>query len=268
MRYIEGLDTLSGALIPYVGLGTYALCGKELHDAIGHTLSSGYRLIDTASFYGNEKEVGAAIRSSSIKREDLFIITKLYPSEYKDARYKVKEAIERLDIAYLDMMMLHHPSHDDIDAYRAFEEAIDKGYVRYGGVSCYYEKEIDRFLSQVRIRPQIVQNEMHPYYQDAKVLEHLKALGLLAQSWYPLAGRGYTKQLLEDEVIKDIAKRYHKTSAQVVLRWNIERDIIVIPGSSDKKHIEENIDIFDFKLDQDDMQAIALLERHEKHDWY
>lgn len=155
-----------------------------------------------------------------------------------------------------------------LDNICAIEEAIQDGKVRSAGVSCYYIRETNRFLPKAGIKPALVQNEIHPYYQDSRVIRHIQSLDLAVQSWYPLGGRGYTKVLLENKTLCQIAAVHGKSPAQVILRWDLQRGVIVIPGSSNEKHICENISIFDFKLTNEEMERIAALNKDEKHDWY
>ena len=257
-----------GYCMPVLGLGTYALHGSACTDAVRTALQSGYRLIDTASFYGNEKEVGMGVRQSGVPREEVFVITKLYPNQYARAAKAIDEALEKLDIGYVDMMLLHHPAPNDVTAYRAIEQAVRDGKVRSAGISCYYIRETDAFLPKVTGKPALIQNEIHPYYQDSAAVRHIQGLGIAVQAWYPLGGRGYTGALLGDPVIGRIAAAHGKSPAQVILRWNLQNGVIVIPGSSNPEHIRENISVFDFALSSAEMQEIARLNRNEKHDWY
>lgn len=231
-------------------------------------IEAGYRLVDTASFYRNEREVGRGIKESGIRREDVCITTKLYPDQYSDADRAIDSALSRLGTDYIDIMMLHHPSSNDTEAYHAIEKAVEDGRVRSAALSCYYIRELSAFLSRVDIKPVIVQNEIHPYYQDTEAAEFIRSKGIAVQAWYPLGGRGYTEKLLHDPVISAIADRHDKTSAQIILRWDFQRNILAIPGSSSPDHIRENLDIFDFSLSNEEMQKIAQLNRNEKHDWY
>ena len=258
----------SGYDMPVLGIGTYSLRGKTCVNAVRTALESGYRLIDTATFYGNEREVGEAVRDSGIPRGEIFVTTKLYPSEFDHAERALDEALSRLDIGYADLVLLHHPGRGDAEAYAAIERAIRAGRVRSAGVSCYYIREIDGFLPRVETPPALVQNEIHPYYQDAAPTEHIQSLGIPVQAWYPLGGRGWAHRLLADPTLLEIAAAHGKSAAQVVLRWELQRGILTIPGSSDPAHIRENISVFDFALAEDEMRRIAALERAEKHDWY
>ncbi len=260
----------SGYEMPVVGLGTYSLHGSTCTNAVRTAIENGYRMIDTASFYGNEREVGACVRASGVPRNDIFVITKLYPNQYSHAGRAIDEALKELDIGYIDLMLLHHPGANEITAYREIEKAIEEGKVRSAGVSCYYIRETDAFLRKVSIPPALIQNEIHPYYQDTDVVRHIQSLSqkIAVQSWYPLGGRGYTDSMLNNKVIGDIAERHGKSPAQVILRWDLQNGIVAIPGSSNPEHIRENISVFDFALTPDEMKEIAGLNRNEKHDWY
>lgn len=258
----------SGYDMPIVGLGTYSLHGATCINSVKSALALGFRKFDTASIYGNEEEVGQGIRESGVPREEIFVATKLYPNQYADPEAAIEECLRKLDIGYIDLMLLHHPGTDDVKAYKAMEKYVAAGKIRSIGVSCYYVKKIDEFLPKVNIKPVLVQNEIHPYYQDTEVVEHLHALGIVVEAWYPLGGRGHQKELLSDPVLSEIAARHNKSVAQVILRWDLQRGVVIIPGSSNPDHIKENISIFDFSLTDDEMAQIAALNRNEKHDWY
>lgn len=257
-----------GNIMPIIGLGTYSLTGDVCISSVSVALKSGYRLIDTAYIYNNEESIGKAIKNSGIQREEIFITTKLYPNQYANAESAINDALKRLDVDYIDLMLLHHPGKDDVNAYKAMEKAVKGGKIHSIGLSCYYIKELKEFLPQITIIPALVQNEIHPYYQDTSVIEFIQKKGIVVEGWYPLGGRGYTKDMLSDEVLKDIGKKYHKTVAQVILRWNLQRNVVIIPGTSNPAHMKENMDIFDFELTEEDMQKISQLNRNEKHDWY
>ena len=262
----------SGYAMPSLGLGTYSLSGETCIDSIYTAIKNGYRSIDTAYMYHNEKEVGSAIKKAIddglVTREDMFITTKLYPNQFADPDTAIEEALEKLDIDYIDLMLLHHPGTDDVKAYQAIEKYIQKGKIHSVGLSNYYIEELDDFLPQVKTPPALIQNEIHPYYQELKVVPYIQSHGIMMEGWYPLGGRGHQSELLADEVLVDIAKNHQKSVAQVILRWNIQRQVIAIPGSSHPDHIKENISIFDFKLTDEEMSRITKLERNEKHDWY
>lgn len=258
----------SGYIIPLNGIGTYSLTGDECYNSIRSALDSGVRLIDTAYMYNNEEEVGRAIRDSNVPREEIFVITKIYPTQYDNTEQAIEMALDKLDIGYIDMMLLHHPGDGDVEAYKAMEKYVEQGKIRSLGLSNWYVEELEEFLPQVDIMPALVQNEIHPYYQENDVIPYIQSLGIVVQGWYPFGGRGHTSELLNDEVIVDIAKNHNVSAAQVILRWNLQKGVVVIPGSSNPEHIKENTKIYDFELTDDEMNRINALDRNEKHDWY
>lgn len=263
----------SGYEMPINGLGTYSLHGDVYVNSVKYALSNNVRLIDTASAYGNEKEVGQAIREAisegTIKREDVFVITKIYPgSEMANPEAAIQACLDRLDIDYVDMMLLHHPDRNDVKAYKAIEQFVRNGKIRSIGLSNWYVEELESFLPQITITPALVQNEIHPYYQENDVIPFIQEKGIVVQGWYPLGGRGHTKELLNDSVISEIAKAHNVSSAQVILRWNLQKGVVVIPGSSNPDHIKENTELYHFTLTEDEMKRINELDRNEKHDWY
>lgn len=258
----------SGYEMPIYGLGTYSLHDEECKNSVTAALNSGVRLIDTAHAYGNEAEIGEAIRDSGIPREEIFVITKLYPDQFSDPDAAIEEALAKLNIGYIDMMLLHHPGDGDVEAYHAMENAVAEGKIHSIGLSNWYVEELEEFLPQVTITPALVQNEIHPYYQENDVIPYIQEQGIVVQGWYPLGGRGHTEELLNDPVISEIAKAHGKSSAQIILRWNLQKGVVVIPGSSNPDHIQENTELFDFTLTDDEMAQINALDRNEKHDWY
>lgn len=258
----------SGYEMPILGLGTYSLLGNTCVESVKSALNLGYRLIDTAYMYQNEKEVGQAIRESGVPRSEIFVITKLYPNQFSNPKQAIQDALDKLDIEYIDMMLLHHPGTNDVEAYLEIEEFVKSGKIRSIGLSNWYIEEIDEFISKVNIKPALIQNEIHPYYQETEVVKYMHDLGIVMQAWYPLGGRGYTKELLNNEVIVKIAENHNVSSAQVILRWDMQNGVVAIPGSSNPIHQLENISIFEFELSDEEMQQMASLERFEKHDWY
>ncbi len=258
----------SGYEMPIMGLGTYSLSDEECAVSIAALLEAGGRLIDTAYMYHNEAAVGKAVRESDVPREEIFVITKLYPNQYDSAAEAIDEALEKMGLDYIDMMLLHHPGTNDVEAYKAMEQAVADGKIRSIGLSNWYVEELEEFLPQVTITPALVQNEIHPYYQENDVIPYIQNLGIVVQGWYPFGGRGYTAELLSDETIAAIAATHDVTSAQVILRWNLQKGVVVIPGSSNPDHIRENLDLFGFELTDEEMEQINALDRNEKHDWY
>lgn len=258
----------SGYEMPIMGIGTYSLSDEVCASSVSHSLKAGGRLIDTAHIYGNEIGVGQGVRESGVPREDVFITTKLYMDQYSNAEAAIDEALEKLGVEYIDLMLLHHPGSSDVEAYQAMEKAVADGKIRSIGLSNWYVEELEEFLPQITIMPAVVQNEIHPYYQDNDVIPFIQAKGIVVEGWYPLGGRGHTAELLGDETISAIAKAHKVSSAQVILRWNLQKGVVVIPGSSNPDHIKENLQLFNFSLTDDEMAAINALDRNEKHDWY
>ena len=262
----------SGYDMPIAGLGTYALDHDTCVSSVMALLENGGRLIDTAYMYGNEEAVGEGVRRGmeayGIPREDIFVITKIYPSQFSDPEAAVDMALQKLDIDYIDMMLLHHPGTGDVNAYKTMEKYVEAGKIHSLGLSNWYVEELTEFLPQVTIMPALVQNEIHPYYQEQDVVPFIQDKGIVVQCWYPLGGRGYTAELLGNETIQAIAQAHGVSAAQVILRWDLQRGIVVIPGSSNPKHIQENLDLFSFELSDEEMLQIAALDRGEKHDWY
>ena len=262
----------SGYEMPILGLGTYALDYDTCVSSVKTLLRNGGRLIDTAYMYGNEDAVGEGVRQAmaeyGIPREEIFVITKIYPNQFHDPEAAIDMALEKLNIDYIDMMLLHHPGTDDVKAYKAMEKYVEQGKIRSLGLSNWYVKELTSFLPQVTITPALVQNEIHPYYQEQEVVPFIQKKGIVVQCWYPLGGRGYTAELLGDETICAIAEAHGVSAAQVILRWDLQRGIVVIPGSGNEQHIIENLDLFGFELTAEEMEQIAALDRGEKHDWY
>ncbi len=262
----------NGYEMPMLGIGTYSLHDEICVNSIYTAIQYGYRKIDTAYMYENEKEVGEAVRKAIndgiVTRSEMFITTKLYPNQFDNPEVAIEQALEKLDIDYIDLMLLHHPGENDVKAYKAIEKYVEQGKIKSIGLSNYYIEEIDAFLPKVSIKPVLVQNEIHPYYQESNVVKHIQELGIVMEGWYPLGGRGHQKELLNDEILVKIAKSHNKSVAQVILRWDYQKNVVVIPGSSNPNHILENISIFDFELTDEEMKQIENLNRDEKHDWY
>ena len=262
----------SGYTMPILGLGTYALDHDTCVNSVMALIEHGGRLIDTAYMYGNEEAVGEGVRRAmeafGVPREEIFVITKIYPSQFDRPEEAIDMALEKLDLGYIDMMLLHHPGRNDVKAYLAMEEYVRQGKIRSLGLSNWYIEELADFLPRVHITPALVQNEIHPYYQEQDVVPFIQEKGIVVQCWYPLSGRGYTGEMLQDETISAIAENHGVSPAQVILRWDLHRGVVVIPGSSNPDHIRENLDLFGFELTEDEMESMAALDRGEKHDWY
>lgn len=258
----------SGYEMPLNGIGTYSLTGETCYNSVLSALESGVRLIDTAYMYGNEEEIGRAIKDSNIPREEIFITTKIYPSQFSNPKEAIDMAFEKLDLEYIDLMLLHHPGTNDVKAYKEMEKYVEEGKIRSIGLSNWYIKELQEFLPQITIIPALVQNEIHPYYQENDVIPFIQKLGIVVEGWYPFGGRGHTSELFNNETIVEIAKKHNVSSAQVILRWNLQKGVVVIPGSSNPSHIKENTEIYDFELTDEEINLINNLDCNEKHDWY
>ena len=261
----------SGYEMPILGLGTWTQNDEETANSVYYALEDGYRLIDTAQYYGNEKGVGdglrRAINDGIVTREEVFITTKIMPSSYNNAYNSIDESLTKLDTDYIDLLLIHQPGSNDEAVYKAMEQGVRDGKVRTIGISNYYTKEeVEKVLSYATITPSVIQNENHIYYQNTELQEYVSRYGIIIESWYPFGGRGHTSENFNNNVIKELAEKYNKTSAQIILRWQLQAGYIVIPGSSNPDHIAENYDIFDFELSEDDMNNIANINRNQRYD--
>ena len=272
--FVEDVTLNSGYKMPVLGIGTFTLSNEEAENSVYWALRDGYRLIDTARIYGNEVGVGRGIRRAIdegiVTRDEIFVTTKMWTSDYDHPEEAIDASLQRLGLDYIDLMILHHsqPSNDVI-AYKGMEEAVTEGKLHSIGLSNYYTiEDFERLASQVDITPAILQNENHPYYQNTKLQEELEDYGTYIESWFPLGGRGHTQELFDDPTISSIAEAHNKTSAQILLRWHIQAGYITIPGSSNEAHIAENYDIFDFELSDDEMEQIRNMDRQERNASY
>ena len=256
--------------MPIFGIGTFALSSEQAENSVYWALRDGYHLIDTARIYGNEDGVGRGIRRAIeegyVTREDSFVTTKMWTSDFGNGDAAIDASLERLGLDYIDLMILHHsqPS-NDVDAYQAMERAVADGKLRCIGLSNYYEPEdFDRLVNATTTVPALLQNETHPYHQSTEMKAHIAQYGTVMESWFPLGGRGNTQVLFNDPTIAAIAGAHGKTSAQVILRWHLQAGNIAIPGSSNPDHILENISIFDFELTDDEMAQMTGLDRNDR----
>lgn len=261
----------SGYEMPILGLGTWTQNNEETANSVYYALEDGYRLIDTAQYYGNEKGVGEgikrAINDGIVTREEVFITTKIMPSSYNNAYSSIDDSLERLGVDYIDLLLIHQPGSNDEAVYKAMEQGVRDGKVKSIGISNYYTKEeIDEILSYATITPAVIQNENHIYYQNIELQEYVSKYGIIIESWYPFGGRGHTSENFDNEIIKRIADKYNKTSAQIILRWQLQAGYIVIPGSSNPDHILENYSIFDFELDEEDMKDITNINKKRRYE--
>ena len=250
----------NGVRLPQLGFGTLGQAGEQVTENVAFALNHGYQLIDTANRYGNEVEVGRGLKKSGKKREDFYVETKLGPTLYENDR-AIDATLARLDVGYIDLMVLHHPVNNYIYAYRMLEKAYRAGKLRAIGLSNFPVDKIRQIMAECEIAPALMQVECHPYYPAEHAKLFCDEQGIALQSWYPL-GHG-NAGLLQDPVLEMLAQMHQKTTAQIILRWHIQMGFGPVPGSSSPDHIRQNADIFDFSLTDEDMARIAVLNKHE-----
>ena len=261
MKYV----TLNnGVKMPILGFGVFQIDDmKECEEAVYNALKAGYRLIDTAAAYGNEEAVGRAIKSSGIPREEIFVTTKLWVSDanYEKAKLAFETSLKKLDLEYIDLYLIHQPFNDVYGAWRAMTELYKEGKIKAIGVSNFYPDRLVDFIMNNEVVPAVNQVETHPFDQQVKANEIMKEYGVQIESWGPFAeGKN---GIFTNEILSEIGKKYNKSVAQVILRWLIQRDVVVIPKSVRKERIEENFNVFDFELNSEDMEKISELDKKE-----
>ena len=255
--------TLTGDVVmPMAGIGTFLLSPDEAEASCVSALAGGCRLIDTANAYVNERAVGRAMKRSGLKREEIFLETKLWPSFYEQAD-AVEKTMERLDTGYIDLLLIHQPAGNYAAGYRLMEKAYKEGKVRAIGLSNFNMEQIKEILSICEVKPAILQTEVHPYFQEKELKKFLTSQGMAIQAWYPL-GHG-DKALIEEPVFSKLAQKYGKSNAQIILRWHIQSGNIVIPGSKNPAHIKDNFALFDFALTEEEMAEIAALDKNTRY---
>ena len=261
MKYV----TLNnGVKMPILGFGVFQIDDmKECEEAVYNALKAGYRLIDTAAAYGNEEAVGRAIKRSGIPREEIFVTTKLWVSDanYEKAKLAFETSLKKLDLEYIDLYLIHQPFNDVYGAWRAMTELYKEGKIKAIGVSNFYSDRLVDFIMNNEVVPAVNQVETHPFNQQVKANEIMKEYGVQIESWGPFAeGKN---GIFTNEILSEIGKKYNKSVAQVILRWLIQRDVVVIPKSVRKERIEENFNVFDFELNSEDMGKISELDKKE-----
>lgn len=252
----------NGVKMPMAGIGTFLLSPDEAEASMLSALQCGYRLIDTANAYVNEKAVGRAMKRSGLNREEIFLETKLWPSFYEqdDA---VDKTLARLDTDYIDLLLIHQPAGNYIAGYRQMEKAYKEGKVRAIGLSNFNEAQIREILEICEVKPSVLQSEVHPYSQEQALKQFLAQEGMVIQAWYPL-GHG-DKALINEPLFTELAQKYGKRNAQIILRWHIQDGNIVIPGSKNAEHIRDNFDLFDFSLSDEEMAKIAAMDQKKRY---
>ena len=261
----------SGYTMPVIGLGTWTLSNDQAEASVYAALKTGMRLIDTARYYGNEVGVGRGIRRAIeegfVTRAEIFVTSKIMPSDYGRAARGIDDSLKDLGLDYVDLMLIHQPGWNDEAVYRALEEGVRDGKLRSIGISNYYTPEaVEEILSFAKIMPAVIQNENHLFYQNNELREYVKQFGIVLESWYPFGGRGHTGEHFRNEVITGLAAKYGKTPAQIILRWHLQAGYVVIPGSSNPDHIAENYNVFDFELTPDEMARITALDKQERYE--
>ena len=255
--------TLSNQVqIPAVGIGTFMMTPDQVEQAVVDALACGYCMIDTAQAYMNECAVGRGIKRSGVAREDIFISTKIWASQYL-TEGTVEKGLELLGTDYIDLMFIHQPAGDFMAGYRKLEKAYKEGKIKSIGISNFQGAALKKLLEECEIKPHVIQMEAHPYYRDEETIAALAPCGCCVMAWYPL-GHG-DHALLEEPVVKELAEKYGKSTAQVILRWHTQVGNIVIPGSTNPEHIKANLNIFDFELTEEEMKQMAGLNKNVRY---
>lgn len=261
MKFVE---LNNGVKMPQLGFGVFQIPDlKECEQAVLDAIDSGYRLIDTAAAYHNEEAVGAAIKKSGVAREKLFITSKLWVSDasYKRAKKGIETSLNKLGLDYIDLYLLHQPYGDVIGAWKALEEAYHAGKIRAIGVSNFYADQLKNLILTCDVKPVINQIEVNPWYQQKQEIKLNQAEDVRVEAWAPFAEGKHN--IFQNEVLAEIGQKYGKANGQVILRWLMQRGIVVIPKSVHKNRMKENFDVFDFELSDEDMQTIAKLDKDE-----
>ena len=265
MKNIPSLTLSNGVKIPQFGYGVYLVPEEECEKCCLEAIKLGYRHIDTAHAYNNEKEVGLAVKKCGLPRKELFITSKLWPTEYGEGKTleAIKKMLKRLDMEYLDLILLHQAGGDYCGAYKDMEKALEMGLVKSIGLSNFESDDLDEILKISKVKPHVEQLECHPYYQQTKLKKKLEPYKTIIESWYPI-GHG-DKELLNEPIFVKMGKKYNKTTAQIILRWHIQAGYVVFPKSTNPVHIKENLDIFDFNLSNEEMEEIHKLDNKKRY---
>ena len=255
---MENVRLNNGVEMPNFGIGTFLLSPDEAEESVFNALKCGYKMVDTANAYMNEKAVGRAIKKSGVKREDIFVSTKLWPTVYENES-AVDDTLKRLGLDYIDLLFIHQPAGNYMAGYRQMEKAYKEGKIKAIGISNFHDEKLQEILDNAEIKPQVIQTEAHPYFPQNQLMDQLKDYDIKLMAWYPL-GHG-DHALINEPVFAKLAEKYNKKPAQIILRWHTQMGFIVIPGSKNPDHVKENFDIFDFKLTDDEMKEIAAIDK-------
>ena len=255
---MEFFTLSNGIRMPMAGIGVFMMSPAEAESAVENALKSGVRLIDTANGYMNESGTGRGIKKSGVAREEIFLVTKLWPTVY-EKETAIEETLKRLDTDYIDLLFLHQPTDNWREGYKNIEEAYKAGKVKAIGLSNFPDELLREAIDTMEIKPHVVQVEAHPYFPQTELKKILAETGMGLMAWYPL-GHG-DKNLVNEPVFTELAEKYGKTNAQIILRWHTQSGNVVIPGSKNPDHIRDNFDIFDFRLSDEDMKRIASVDK-------
>lgn len=260
---VEQITLNNGVKMPLIGFGTYEIRGSEGIQLIEEAIQIGYRMLDTAHMYENEKEVGQGVKKSGIRREELFITTKLNQpfNSYEKAKQGIELSLNNMNLEYIDLYLIHEPYTNGLDMYRALKEYYDKGIIRAIGISNYSRRKYDDFIKLCGIVPAVNQIESHVYYPQLEFIEHMRKNGTTAQAWAPLAGGN--RNVGNEKVLCDIGEKYGKSPYQVALRYLIQNGISVIPKTHHISRMKSNFEVLDFQLNEQDMHQIELLDQKE-----
>ena len=259
---MEYLTLNNGNKMPMAGIGVFLLKPEETELSVLSALADGIRLIDTANAYMNEKAVGRAMKKSGVAREDIFLVTKLWPTVYTDEN-AVDETLARLGTDYVDLLFLHQPAGDWRTGYKMMEKAYKEGKVKALGVSNFPIEWLKEIIETAEIKPQMVQVEAHPYFPQTELKKVLAETGMGLMAWYPL-GHG-DKNLINEPVFTKLAEKYGKSNAQIILRWHVQSGNVIFPGSRNPAHIRDNFNIFDFTLTDEEMAEIAAVDKNVRY---
>ena len=259
---MEKIKLNNGIECPVVGIGTFMLSPVDAENSTKEALKMGYRLVDTANAYVNERAVGRGIKNSGIAREEIFLSTKLWPSEYENPN-AVDETLERLGVDYVDLLYIHQPAGNWLAGYRQLEKAYKEGKAKSIGISNFEGKYIEELQTKWEVIPQFIQVEAHPYFTQTELRKILDKYDIKLMSWYPL-GHG-DRSLINESVFAELGKKYGKSPAQIILHWHIQMGFVVIPGSKNVDHIRDNMNITDFNLTDEEMAKIAKLDKGERY---
>ena len=258
----------NGIEMPILGLGTFQLTPEQAADSTYWALSAGYRLIDTASAYDNEEGVGQGIKRAIdegiVTREEIFITTKLWPMGGYN-KNGINNALEKLGVDYIDLLLLHQPMGDYIGGYQAMEDAVEQGKLRAIGISNFSSSQMEEIMAIAKIPPAVQQVETHLYNQQGSMMDYLNLYGTVLESWFPLGGRGNTNTFFNIEEVQTIAAAHGKTAPQVIIRWHLQSGHVCIPGSTNESHIYENIGAYDFELTEEEMSILDALNKNEAY---